>query len=140
VEKVKDRVSQEYKLKSEQIQVQIPTDAMISNSRLIDELLWNIFDNAFKHGSPSLSVQGTILETNGVDLEIRDRGSGLPAKIKNFLNLPDAISKESRPMVGLGVVLIRGIAALCGISLHVSDNVEDMSVQGTTFHLKFNGA
>lgn len=139
VDKVKDRVAKEYKLATEQIQIQIPADAMIDKSRLINELLWNIFDNAFKHGSPSLSVQGTVSNTNGVELEIRDRGSGLPEKIKSFLNSPDAISKQNKPIVGLGVLLIRGIATLGGISLHVSDNIEDISVTGTTYHLRFNG-
>jgi signal transduction histidine kinase len=139
VDKVKDRVTKEYKLATEQIQIQIPADAMIANSRLINELLWNIFDNAFKHGSPSLSVQGTVSNTNGVELEIRDRGSGLPEKIKSFLNSPDAISKQNTPIVGLGVLLIRGIATLGAISLHVSDNIEDISVTGTTYHLRFNG-
>ncbi|MFX1561479.1 MAG: ATP-binding protein, partial [Promethearchaeota archaeon] len=115
------------------------SDTMIRNSRLIDELLWNIFDNAFKHGSPSLSVQGNVSDSNGVELVIHDRGKGLPEKIKTFLNSPNAISKQNRPLVGLGVLLIRGIASLCAISLHVSDNFEDISVTGTTYHLKFNG-
>ena len=139
VDKVKDRVVKEYKLDAEQVQVQLPAEAMIRNSRLIDELLWNIFDNAFKHGSPSLSVAGNVSDTNEVELKIRDRGSGLPEKIKSFLNSPDAISKQNRPLVGLGVLLIRGIATLCSITLHVSDNIEDISVTGTTYHLKFNG-
>jgi len=139
VDKVKERVVKEYKLDVEQIQVQLSEDALIRNSRLIDELLWNIFDNAFKHGSPSLSIQGNVLESNGVSLVIRDRGNGLPEKIKNFLNSPDAISKPNRPLIGLGILLIRSIASLCSISLHVSDNTEDISVTGTTYHLKFNG-
>lgn len=139
VDKAKDRVVKEYKLDIEQVQVQLPEDTMIRNSRLIDELLWNIFDNAFKHGSPSLFIQGNVSDSNGVSLEIRDRGSGLPEKIKSFLNSPEALSKPDRPIIGLGILLIRGIASLCSISLHVSDNIEDVSVTGTTYHLKFNG-
>jgi len=139
IDKAKDRVVKEYKLNADQVQVHLPADTMIKNSRLIDELLWNIFDNAFKHGSPSLSIQGNVTDTKGIELEIRDRGKGLPEKIKSFLNTPDAMSKQDRPIVGLGVLLIRGIASLCAISLHVSDNLEDISVVGTTYHLKFNG-
>ncbi|MGY5855646.1 MAG: ATP-binding protein [Candidatus Thorarchaeota archaeon] len=139
VGRAKDRVVKEYKLNDEQVQVQIPADASIKNSRLIDELLWNIFDNAFKHGSPSILVQAKASDSNEVELEISDRGSGLPRNIKSFLNSTDALSKPDKPLVGLGVLLIRGISSLCNIHLIVSDNVEDISVIGTTYNLKFNG-
>jgi signal transduction histidine kinase len=139
VNKAKDRVVKEYKLTDEQVQIQVPADASIKNSRLVDELLWNIFDNAFKHGSPSLSVQAKTSDSNGIELEISDRGSGLPEKIKTFLNSTDSLSKPDRPLVGLGVLLIRGIASLCAIQLAVSDNIDDISVIGTTYSLKFNG-
>jgi signal transduction histidine kinase len=138
VEKARDRVIKEYKLSSDQIQIQMPTDSMIDHSRLIDELLWNIFDNAFKHGSPSLSIQGNGSDAQEVTLKISDRGSGLSEKIMTFLNSPDAISRPDKPLVGLGVLLIRSIATLCKISLHVSDNIEDISVTGTTYHLRFD--
>jgi K+-sensing histidine kinase KdpD len=138
VERARDRVVKEYKLNSEQVQVDVPLDAMIHNSRLVDELLWNIFDNAFKHGSPSLSIRAKVHETNGVELEISDRGNGLSENIKTFLNSSDSISKPDRPIVGLGVILIRGIASLCNIHLVVSDNTDDISVIGTTYYLKFN--
>jgi signal transduction histidine kinase len=139
VDKAKDRVTKEYNLTPDQFQIQIDNEPLIENSRLIDEFVWNIFDNAFKHGSPSLSVKGATFNSKGVELEISDRGNGLPDNVKMFLNSPDAISKPKKPLVGLGVLLIRGIATLCGISLHVSDNIEDMSVTGTTYNLRFNG-
>jgi hypothetical protein len=78
-------------------------------------------------------------ELNGVELEISDRGNGLSEKLKTFLNSTDSLSKPDRPLVGLGVILIRGIASLCNIHLTVSDNLEDISVVGTTYYLKFNG-
>lgn len=139
VDKTKDRVIKEYKLTPEQIQIQIPTNAMVRSSRLIDELLWNIFDNAFKHGSSSLTIQGNLSEKEEVELKISDRGGGMPGNIKAFLNSTDAIFKENRPLVGTGALLIRGIASLCEISLHVTDNVDDISVTGTTYRLRFNG-
>ena len=140
VDRAKDRVVKEYKLNVEQVQVQVPADAMINNSRLVDELLWNIFDNAFKHGSPSIFIRAMDSDTNGVELEISDRGSGLSDNVKTFLNSSDALSHPDKPLVGLGVLLIRGIASLCNILLVVSDNVEDISVTGTTYNLRFNGS
>ena len=140
IERAKERVTKEYSLTPEQIEVQTPVDAMIENSRLVDELLWNIFDNAFKHGSPSLLVQAKATDLKSVELTISDRGSGLSEKVKAFLNSPDSLSKPNRPLVGLGILLIRGIASLQGVSLHVSDNLDDMSITGTTYHLKFNKA
>ncbi|MFW9793954.1 MAG: ATP-binding protein [Candidatus Thorarchaeota archaeon] len=137
VDKVKDRVIKEYKLNPDQIHIDVSNESMIENSRLIHELLWNIFDNAFKHGSPSLSVKENIETGQVVGLIISDRGDGLPEKIKNFLNSPDAISNKDRPLIGLGVLLIRGISSLCDIHLHVTDNDEEISVIGTTYHLRF---
>ena len=140
LDRTKDRVIQEYKLSADQIQNQTLPDSMIENSRLTEELLWNIFDNAFKHGSPSLSIIGNVSENNGVELEISDKGGGLPEDIKTFLNSSDAISKPTKPIVGLGIVLIRGIASLRGIHLQVTDNIENSVVTGTTYHLKFSGS
>lgn len=137
VNKAKDRVIMEYNLTTEQIQIQLSADMMVEKSRLIDELLWNIFDNAFKHGSPSLSIQGEASNSHGVELKISDRGNGLPENIKTFLNSTNALSKPDKPLVGLGVILIRGIASLRGIHLVVSDNVENNNTIGTTYHLKF---
>ncbi len=139
VNKAKDRVIVEYNLNAEQIQIKLPADGMVENSRLIDELLWNIFDNAFKHGSPSLSIQGKNTDNNGVELEISDRGNGLPDNIKTFLNSSNALSKPDHPLAGLGVILIRGIASLSGIHLAVSDNVENSEVTGTRYILRFHG-
>jgi signal transduction histidine kinase len=138
VNKARERVEKEYKLSHEQIQTEIPDDIMIENSRLVNELLWNIFDNAFKHGSPSLLASAKIVDTNGFEVEISDRGSGLSDKIKTFLNSRESLSAPDRPLVGLGVLLIRGIASLLDIQLVVSDNIHDMSVLGTTYCLRFN--
>lgn len=140
VEKAKERVTKEYKLSSDLVQTQVPDRIMIDNSRLIDELLWNIFDNAFKHGSPSLSVNCRDSESNGIELVISDRGDGLPEGIKEFLNSSDGLSRPEQPIVGLGILLIKGITSLCGIPFVVSDNVEDISVTGTTYRLRLNRA
>ena len=80
-----------------------------------------------------------VSDSNGVELEINDRGNGISGNIKTFLNSTDALSKPDNPLVGLGGLLIRGISSLCGIHLVVSDNIEDISVIGTTYNLKFNG-
>jgi signal transduction histidine kinase len=138
IEKVVERVIKEYSLTPEQIEVQIPMDTMIDNSRLVDELLWNILDNSFKHGSPSLFVSAKVTQANIVELDISDRGGGLSEELKAFLNSTESLKKPDQPLVGLGMLLIRGIASLCGISLHVTDNIADMSVIGTTYHLRFN--
>ena len=57
VNSIKDRVVQEYSLSSEQVHVKIGEDTIISTCRLSKELLWNIFDNAFKHSSDVLYIE-----------------------------------------------------------------------------------
>jgi signal transduction histidine kinase len=140
IDKAKERVIKEYKLTLDQVQVDVPESIEVDNSRLLDELLWNIFDNAFKHGSPSLSVCVREFDSTDIDLVISDRGDGLPENIREFLNSSDSLSKPSKPLVGLGLHLIKGITSLRGIPLVVSDNVQDLSVIGTAYHLKLKKA
>jgi signal transduction histidine kinase len=98
----------------------------------LKEILWNIFDNAFKHGSKELRVREISTKHNAI-LEISDRSGGLSEEIKEFLNSPDSLSKPIAPGFGLGIILIRGFSIICGIDLQVEDIIEDSIILGTRF-------
>ncbi|TFF84852.1 ATP-binding protein, partial [Candidatus Thorarchaeota archaeon] len=104
------------------------------------ELLWNIVDNAFKHGGSEVVIRATEPNGKTVILEIEDNGGGLPRNVIEFMNTPDVLRSPVAPGLGLGVILIRGLAVLCGVQLAVSDRKEDSNVIGTRFELMFNGA
>ncbi|MDH4214284.1 MAG: HAMP domain-containing histidine kinase [Candidatus Thorarchaeota archaeon] len=131
------RVQQAYSLEPHQIDINISESTMIKICPLIKEILWNIFDNAFKHGSKVLYVQERIGTRSEVVLEISDRSGGLPTDIKDFLNSPDSLSSPVAPGFGLGIVLIHGLSIICNANYHVEDVVEDSEVLGTKYTIKF---
>jgi signal transduction histidine kinase len=134
---VKERVITEYSIDRGQIKVEISEDTKVEVCPLAKELLWNIFDNAFKHNSNMLLVSESNSRNPHVMLQISDRGGGLPEDIKDYLNNPYSLSGNVPRGMGLGIVLIHGLATMCRSSLRVKDYVENSNVVGTTFSLKF---
>ena len=137
INSIKDRVLSEYPLEREQISVQISEDTTVDVCPLAKELLWNIFDNAFKHDSRILHVSETYAGNPKVILKITDRGGGLKDSIKDYLNNPNSLMEQVPLGVGLGIVLIQGLATMCEANIRVQDFVEDSKVVGTTYTLNF---
>jgi signal transduction histidine kinase len=130
----------EYSIEQDKIHVQISENTTIDVCPLAKELLWNIFDNAFKHESDVLFVKETFVGNAKIVLEISDRGGGLTDTIKDYLNNPNSLSEQVPSGLGLGVVLIQGLATMCRANIHVQDNVEDFKVVGTTYILNFRAS
>ncbi|TFH10306.1 MAG: HAMP domain-containing histidine kinase, partial [Candidatus Thorarchaeota archaeon] len=137
INSVKERVITEYSIERDQIKVHISEETTVDGCSLTKELLWNIFDNAFKHNSNILLIKEIYVNSSRVVLEISDRGGGLVDNIKDYLNNPDSLSGQAPPGMGLGVVLIQGLATMCRSDLYVQDFVEDSKVVGTTYTLNF---
>ncbi|MFO7836632.1 MAG: ATP-binding protein [Candidatus Thorarchaeota archaeon] len=137
LEGVSERVIREYDIEPERITVEIEENVYILSCKLVKEMFWNIFDNAFKHGTKSLTVRAFRKSKKHVMVEILDRAGGLPTEVQDFLNNPDSLSSRSAPGVGLGIILIRGLAEICDITMEAQDVVEDEQVVGTLFRLQF---
>ena len=137
VNSVKERVINEYSIQHDQINVNISDDTMVDVCPLAKELLWNIFDNSFKHGSDVLHITETYVGNPRVTLEISDRGGGLDDEIKAFLNDPNSLSEQVPTGLGLGIVLIQGLATMCKAHLRVENCMEGSNVIGTTYTLNF---
>ncbi|MHA1137197.1 MAG: hypothetical protein ACTSSE_11995 [Candidatus Thorarchaeota archaeon] len=137
INSIKDRVISEYSIEHEQISVQISEDTTIDVCPLAKELLWNIFDNAFKHESDVLLVNERHVGNPRIALEITDRGGGLSDSIKEYLNNPNSLTEQVPLGMGLGVVLIQGLATMCRTNLQVQDFVDENKVVGTTYTLSF---
>lgn len=140
INSVKERVISEYSIDREQIKIQISEDTTVDVCPLAKELLWNIFDNAFKHQSNVLLVNEAYIGNPRVILEITDRGGGLTDAIKDYLNNPNSLTEQVPPGMGLGVVLIQGLATMCRANLRVQDFIEDSKVVGTTYILNFRAS
>ena len=132
---VLDRVTQEYSLESSQIDLQIAQEIEINTCSLFGEILWNIFDNAFKHGTKILHIHAQFVSSTEVLMEISDRSGGLSDDVKDFLNSPSSLSHPIAPGFGLGLILIRGLSQLCEIHLKVEDVMEANTSVGTKFVL-----
>jgi signal transduction histidine kinase len=137
VNSVKDRVINEYSIEPDQIDVNISEETTVDVCPLAKELLWNIFDNAFKHGSDVLHVIETSAGNPHVILKISDQSGGLDDEIKGFLNDPNSLSEQVPAGLGLGIVLIQGLATMCKSHLHVEDYIEGSTIIGTTYTLNF---
>lgn len=132
---VLERVTQEYSLQPSQIDYLVSEDIEINTCSLFKEILWNIFDNAFKHGTDILHIHSQTLSSEEILLEVSDRSGGLSDEMKNFLTSPSSLFEQTAPGYGLGLILIRGLTQLCGIRLQVEDVVENGKAVGTTFAL-----
>jgi len=134
---VLDRVVQEYSLDSSQIDLQISQEIEINTCSLFSEILWNIFDNAFKHGTKILHIDAQLVSSTEVVMEISDRSGGLSEDVKDFLNSPTSLSHPVAPGLGLGLILIKGLSQICEIHLYVEDVIETNASVGTKFVLSF---
>ncbi len=135
ISEIKTRVEREYNIDETQIQVNVSKETNVMTSTLVKEILWNIIDNIFKHKG-TLVVVNESHTLNKVVLEITDDAGGLPLDIQEFLNNSDAFSSSTAPGMGLGIILIRGMAKLSNIALRVEKTLSQQRT-GTTYHLEF---
>ncbi len=138
VENVKRRVLAEHGLESDCVKVNIDDNQVIYSNGLVKELLWNIADNAFRHGSQDLSISSSLTSGSSMTLTLSDTAAGLSSRIKDYLNAPASDLDTKAPGVGFGIVLIRALTVLSGCGLRVADQCRDSLVIGTTFSLVFS--
>ncbi len=101
-------------------QVQLDLQAALSlkvlgSETLLRRLMRNLLDNALRHGGQSSDVTMRIAPSEGtrVQLQVCDRGPGIPADLKEkifkpFYRAPG--SQEWQGGTGLGLTLVRSIA------------------------------
>jgi signal transduction histidine kinase len=138
IDDVINRVSMEYDLDPNQIEITLDSDCQIMANPIIREVLWNIIDNAFKHGSRDLQIQAEIGKGDTVKFRIDDTAGGMNERVRQFLNDPDSLHDEKAPGMGLGIILIRGLTSLCGVRIKVFNNQKESEVIGTTYRMEFD--
>lgn len=103
----------------------------------MDQVLANLFDNAFKYSPDGGEVQVSLKqEAEGVQLEVRDQGIGLPPDrleriFEPFGRAENAVQRNI-PGMGLGLYVCRQIVASHGGHLQATSAGEH---QGTTLTL-----
>lgn len=100
--------------------------AVRGQARLLRRLLRNLLENAQRHGGGS-AVEATLRHCHnpaGVQISVRDHGSGIPEEWRErvfepFFRLPGASEREGG--VGLGLALVKSIALRHGGHVHCED-------------------
>ena len=91
------------------------------NERLLRRALRNLLENARRYGGGDIRAQVVAAADGAVQLRVCDRGAGVPADLRErifepYFRLPGHAEREGG--VGLGLSLVRQIAAAHGGSVH----------------------
>ncbi|MCF2137752.1 MAG: HAMP domain-containing histidine kinase [Candidatus Thorarchaeota archaeon] len=116
-----------------QMRVSVSDDIFVYSHRLVRQIIVNIVDNAIKHGASSLEIHADA-SNNHVDFVIEDNAGGISSDILEFFNASESISLSSAPGYGLGIIIIRALAPICNVQLHV-ELTEDGT--GTRWIMRF---
>jgi signal transduction histidine kinase len=121
---------------------EVPADLVVhSDSQMLAIMVHNLLDNAVK-----FTHNGTIKITaaenagSGVVMHISNSGAGIPLHVIEIMNTPDRDETDEvvTPFgrkTGLGLLIVKEVAVLIDIRLHVSSEAEQ-----TRFTLQFNPA
>jgi signal transduction histidine kinase len=86
-------------------------------------LLRNLLDNAIRYTPVGGRVTVSVINLDGIRLEVRDTGPSIPvAEREQVLQRFYRISGSGEQGSGLGLSIVRRIAELHGVSLELKDN------------------
>ncbi len=107
---------------------------ILAQPPLLGQLLDNLLDNACKYSSPGTDIVLRLREEEKwVVLTVEDKGCGIPSEDLPHLSEPFFRSPHTRslgkPGIGLGLTVVRRIAAAFGGTL----NVQSLVGRGSTF-------
>lgn len=98
------------------IETDFPADLPMvrAEASLLEQAVFNLIDNAIHHGAAPVRVAASLSQS-GLRIDVSDSGSGVPVRIREWLD-----SAESRPaggQGGLGLAVVKGIARVLGGTL-----------------------
>ena len=107
---------------------------VVGQRRMLQELLYNLCDNAVKYNVPGGSVHISVEDHK---LTVSDTGIGIPAEYKDriferFFRVDKSHSKASGG-TGLGLSIVKHVAAWHNAQIHL----ESVPGKGTTITVQF---
>ncbi|MCF2138093.1 MAG: HAMP domain-containing histidine kinase [Candidatus Thorarchaeota archaeon] len=137
IHSVTELIETVYESKNIEIVEDLEQSLMVYSNDLVHQIIYNIIDNAIKHGSSFLGIKSKS-ESKHIVLTIEDRAGGLPQSLIDYINRPGKLSKA--PGGGLGLILIKGLASLCLVTVHTENVIENEQPVGCKYELVFNKA
>lgn len=116
------------------VESEIDDELHVEANQFVDELFYNILDNAVQHNSTeglTVSVAATAVDDR-IEIEIEDDGDGIAEEILDELFTPGVRTDESTGD-GLGLYLVRKLVDSYGGRIRV----DDRAPSGTRFSLQF---
>jgi two-component system phosphate regulon sensor histidine kinase PhoR len=135
---VKERLTEKAQSCGVELSVSGESGTIIGNAPIMDEIIFNLCDNAIKYNKPGGSVRIEIRKTEkGALLSVRDTGIGIPKEhqarvFERFYRVDKSHSKETGG-TGLGLSIVKH-----GVILH-NANIELVSEvnKGTVVNIQF---
>jgi signal transduction histidine kinase len=110
---------------------------VVGDPLLLRRIVDNLLDNAHKYGAPPVRL---VLEPRGerIVLSVLDAGTGIPAEARGriFERFARLDQHRSKPGLGLGLPIVRGLAEACGGRVWV----EDAPGGGAAFRVELRAA
>lgn len=105
----------------------IPADLVIKgDAQLLSVILYNLADNAVKVTAGGIITIGVIPRESSLVFEVRDTGPGLPAAVSEWFNQPGSAPMQKKG--GIGLLIVKELAATQGLLLHVQSEAGKGSV------------
>lgn len=120
------------------VELDEPHISLTADRRLVAQMVLNLLSNALKFTSNGSVVLRAGRDASGCPtLAVRDTGCGIPARFVSklgtpFYRVPQELPQPA-PGTGLGLALVKEMAALHGAALHV----ESVEGEGTSVTLTF---
>lgn len=99
-----------------------------ANRQMVEELLYNLCDNAIRYNNENGSVIVSTRNTQeGVELRVKDTGIGIPADaqervFERFYRVDKSRSKSTGG-TGLGLAIVKHIIAQMGASINLKSEI-----------------
>jgi len=87
---------------------------------LLQQALWNLLDNAFKYGSPPVSIAVQRQDDDGL-ISVTDRGKGIAPGDRERIFDRSRLAGHGKKAMGLGLSIVHGIVSSCGGRIWADD-------------------
>lgn len=116
----------------QKLEVRVERDVSISGDHeLLTQMAANLIENAIRHCPPDVRISASLEQDGGASvLSVSDTGPGIPPleREKVFQRFYRLEASRTTPGSGLGLALVKAVAALHGATVELSDNSPGLRV------------